>query len=272
MGPFEEFMGKARRGLETLAEAFGLLRAAQEKNGLARAELSSATEGTGNARIDASLSRLEQVGEALAEGLTHGIAGRETFAEYLTDIGAGAALGASEPPSTGERPAAVAPEPEPLQLRDFRAEREHPEAKEAIRRVGWPRNSVGNTSARAHLYDEHGNRMGDTYTPDTPDDHPHWDDLKPEWNNPENTTTSWHVEGRMAKAIRDSGLTRAAVYLNIRRCGGVSDTRPRPDPKGCTENFRHTLKAGTVVYVYVIQENGRTFRQRVTGTGKALKE
>lgn len=91
--------------------------------------------------------------------------------------------------------------------------REHPDAVAALKRVGWPKNSEGNISARAILYDRHGNKVGTrAYRADDKNHPSTWPDLKDGWNNPELTTT-WHAEGQLARDIRKSGLDEATVYM-----------------------------------------------------------
>lgn len=271
MGAFEDFQGQARKGFETLREAYGLLQQARAKTAEALSRLRSATEGTGNERVDASAARLEEVAEELNQAAGHAVGGAEEFKAYLVLIGAEGAVGGDEGPSIGERPAAGAAEREPKRLKDFNPKTIHPDAVRDLAGAGWPRNRDDNISARANVYDEHGTQLNDEpLTPYPYRDGPERPELKPRWNAP-GMTTSWHVESKLAQHIRDSGAQTSSVYLNVRRCGSARPGDERPAPLGCTENFRHIIPRDSIVYVHVIQENGRTMTQRVIGTGEGIK-
>lgn len=117
MGAFGDFLGGARRVFELLAEARALLRRAKDENDEAVRLLREAATGTADDRVASSLTCLGRVGEALDTAEGHGRGGAEAFGEYLTAIGAEAALADS---SGG----AADGEPKRVRLPDFNAMRE----------------------------------------------------------------------------------------------------------------------------------------------------
>lgn len=270
MGAFTEFMGMARRSLETMREAYGLLQRARSKTDEARTRLLAATEGSGNAKVDASAARLKHVEEALTKAAEHAVGGAEAFKAYLRLIGVEDAIGESEQSAAQDR----SPQKTPAQrtrLKGFNPKAIHPGAVRELATAGWPRNSDDNISARADLYEGNGTKLNnETLTPYPYRSGPERPELKPRFNNPGMATT-WHVEGELAQIIRDSRAETFSVYLNIRRCGAARSGDERPAPLGCTENFQHIIPRDSVVYVHVIQENGRTMTQRVIGTGEGIK-
>lgn len=267
VGPFEEFVGKARRGLETLAEALALLRQASEKAEQAHAELTSATEGTGNDRVNGSLGRLDRATRALSEALTHGLAGRDEFTRYLTLIGAGAAFtGGADTPFDGKRPAAVTSGSEPSRLKDFTPDKPHRQALEEIKRVGWPRTGDGRVQARGYLYDSEGRKLfpsplrasGHGPGSDTRD-------LKEPYRSDARYKTRYHVEGHTAAHMRRNGITEAVLYISIPPCG-----RRDKDPYRCDANMAKLLPEGSRLVVWVVRERGMPERIVYRGTGEAL--
>lgn len=261
-------MGQARRGLETLREAYGLLQQAGRKTEQARLGLIAATDGTGNEKVDASTARLEDVTKALATAARYAVEGAEEFKAYLVLIGAEAATVATEGP--GEQTEETAPVPDRVRLENFNPKAIHPGAVLELAKAGWPRNAEDNISARADLYDDGGTRLNyETLAPYPYRAGPERPELTPRFNDPAMTTT-WHVEAELAQLIRDSGAETSAVYLNIRRCGAARPGDQRPAPLGCTENFQHIIPRDHVAYVHVIQENGRTMTQRIIGTGEGI--
>jgi len=155
VGPFQEFLSGAGRGLELLREAYALLRRARAKTEEARGQLLAATQGTGSAKADDSAGRLRDVSNILGEAGGHAVGGAEEFEAYLTLIGAESAVGSgTEGPFAPERPAG----PDSLQLKDFRAAKKHDDAAERVRReVGWSDfNDDGSLRARGFMYDADG--------------------------------------------------------------------------------------------------------------------
>ncbi|GIG67772.1 hypothetical protein HNR73_005578 [Phytomonospora endophytica] len=121
------------------------------------------------------------------------------------------------------------------------------------------------------MYTSDGTRVNEeAYKPYQKGKQPHRPELKPAWNNPD-VTTSWHVEGALAKAIRDNGINGGAVYLNIPTCGAPRPGMEQAHPMGCSENFRHIIPKDTVVYVHVIPKRGVPGRWKIVGTGEGIK-
>ncbi|GLZ78249.1 hypothetical protein Afil01_30560 [Actinorhabdospora filicis] len=252
-------MGKARRGLETLTEAFGLLRQASEKNGQAHTELTSATEGTGNDRIDSSLGRLDQVAQALSEALAHGGAGRDGLTEYLTLIGAeGALTRGTDTPSTGEPPAAATPSVDP-----FSDKASRPPAP------AWD----ADKDSEIEPYAERAKTVGRAYTADGQpiSDELIWSGregsgkggpgLREPWARME--TMTMHVEGHITAMMRqDRSLTDVVAYTNRDPCDYV--------PNGCVYRTEEGMPKGTRLTIYTTES-----RRRPTifiGNGKGLTD
>lgn len=259
----------ATRALETLREAYRLICQAKDKTDQARGHLASATEGTANEQVEKPIGKLDGVGRQLDKATGHLISGAELFGDYLMDIGAGDVAVPSAPPS------APAPDPvvraDPVRLADFRPTLVHPDAYARIKESRYPRNTQDNVSARADLYDERGTRLNDeTLTPFPYRGGPNRPELKPRWNSPGMTTT-WHVESKLARLIRDSPSETLALYLNIPLCGAPKAGREEGHPMGCSENFRHIIPAGKVVYVHVVPKECRSARWKIIGTGEGIE-
>jgi hypothetical protein len=206
--------------------------------------------------------RIEEVLAALA-------AGNAKWEEYLATRGQGGGGGASPatsvggngtPPVAGSNSDTEPPRPYDPKARD-------PDRVAAIRRIGWPRNTKGRTSARGLLYDGKGNPvlhqplkpLSGERVYDTPD-------LKDEWRRRE-VATSWHIEGGVAAYMRGTGTKEMTLWLNIPACGGYR----RPAPNGCHENLPKILPPGYKLHVRVEGEDGSYQLNTYSGTGEALK-
>jgi hypothetical protein len=159
---------------------------------------------------------------------------------------------------SGSGPAS--PQPHDPKARD-------PDRVAAIRRIGWPRNSKGRTSARGLLYDGSGNPvLHQQLKPLRGENVYNTPDLKDEWRRRE-VATSWHVEGGVAAYMRGTGTKEMTLWLNIPACGGYR----RPDPNGCHENLPKILPPGYKLHVRVEGEDGSYQLNTYRGTGEALK-
>jgi len=152
-------------------------------------------------------------------------------------------------------------------LDGFNRIRPHPGAVEALRRVGWPKNSDGKTSARGHLYDEDGRRIDgvEVMKAHRKGQAPPCDDLKEPWRSDPEYTTTWHAERDAAKIMRGRGLREAVLYLNIPPCGG----RDRAE-KRCDANLRKVIPEGANLWVWTVRENSTPRVRRYEGTGEAI--
>lgn len=260
MENFDDFLGRIRKAFGVLEEGRAFIAQARAKTEEAGQVLAQVADGANDDRPHAAVSKMEASLDALDRADAHSVGGREEFTEYVELIGG--ALAGAAPPS----PPPLAPPRRP----GWRSSRANPDAIAAVRRAGWPKNSEGRTSARAHLYDGDGNQVTPkTYQAYKKGEQPYRPELKLAFNDQDMTTT-WHAEGEIAKDIRDSGVREASVYLNIKRCGEGTMNR-EPNPKGCSENFRHIVPKDVVVYVHVIPENGRRSQFRIVGTGEGIK-
>lgn len=228
------------------------------------------TDGTAVTLPGDGLAQLDQGRAKLQEALSLLSAGSNLWNDYLASIGEAAG------PTTATGPVgspAARPATGPARrLEGFNPKREHPDAVGKAKRDGWPKNARGNTSARAALYGKDGTQLGtETYRPRHREDPESYPELKDEFNDPGKSTT-WHVEGEIAKDIRTSRQNECAVYINVPLCGAPNPQREFAEPNGCAENFRHVVPDGTVVYVYTVPENGTTRRRRVIGTGEGIKD
>ncbi|HEU5128841.1 MAG TPA: DddA-like double-stranded DNA deaminase toxin [Glycomyces sp.] len=196
----------------------------------------------------------ERIGEAQAQVLAIGQSG-------LLTTGTGGPVTATATAGTARR------------LTDFNPKRSHSEAVKEIRRVGYPRNAEGRTSARAFVYSADGKQLNDEpLKPYRRGEAPVRPELREPWASSDDMTTTWHVEGDAAAMIREDHLQNAAFYLNIPLCGSRQGESELPDPNGCAENFRHVIPRDTVAYVHVIREERVPYRQKITGTGEGIKE
>jgi hypothetical protein len=158
-------------------------------------------------------------------------------------------------------------------LADFNPMRSHPEAVKEVRRVGYPRNAEGRTSARAFVYTADGEQLNaEPLKPYRKGEAPVRPELREPWASSEDMKTTWHVEGDAAAMIRKDHLQDAAFYLNVPLCGSRQGESELPDPKGCAENFRHVIPRDSVAYVHVIREGRVPYRQKIIGTGEGIKE
>jgi len=167
----------------------------------------------------------------------------------------------------GDNPGPAPPATPPRAIPGFTHRRPVGEAIDAIKREGWPKNADGRTSARGHLYDSEGRRIdAGTLKPHRKGQAPPCTDLKEPWRSDPDYTTTWHAERDAAKIMRDKGLTEAVLYLNMPACG-----RESRDAKRCDANLEKVLPQGSTLWVWSLQENNGTLRQRYEGTGEAIK-
>ncbi|CAM3461045.1 DddA-like double-stranded DNA deaminase toxin [Stackebrandtia soli] len=180
--------------------------------------------------------------------------------EYQAQLQAAAkaaALGAT-PPQAPPRPPA---------LGGFSHRRPHPGAAEALRRFGRPTNGAGRISARGHLYDMDGRRIDgvDVMKPHRKGKAPPCDDLREPWRSDPDHTTTWHAERDAAKVMRDDDIRESVLYLNIPTCGKESQ-----DPKRCHANLEKILPAGSVLWVWSVEDGKSPTRRRYEGNGEAI--
>lgn len=242
---------------------------AADKTRRSQSRLAAVTEGSAHPASRDAKRFLDHSHQELTEAARNAVQAARHLRAYLSGLEGG---GSSRSPSPASVPPQRSDAPSTAErLADFRPDRQHPRAIARTRDDGWPKNAAGNISARARLYDVNGYQLSETaYVADDRNEPSQWADLKGRWNDSEFTTT-WHAEGRIAKDVRDSGLTQAAVYLNVPVCGAPRPGQERPDPQGCVENFRHIIPKDTVVYVFMVPENGSPRRRRIVGTGEGIK-
>ncbi|WP_240037584.1 DddA-like double-stranded DNA deaminase toxin [Glycomyces paridis] len=221
---------------------------------------------------EASANRASAAARSI-EGL---MAEAARLAERISEVQAQVvAIGQSGLLSTGTGTPAqsAAPTGRARRLADFNPRRSHPEAVQEIRRVGYPRNAEGRTSARALVYTADGEQLNrEPLKPHRKGEAPERPELHEPWASSEDMKTTWHVEGDAAAMIRKDRLQDAAFYLNVPLCGSRQGESELPDPEGCAENFRHVIPRDTVAYVHVVREGRVPYRQKITGTGEGIKE
>ncbi|MBG6139165.1 hypothetical protein IW245_005359 [Longispora fulva] len=71
-----------------------------------------------------------------------------------------------------------------------------------------------------------------------------------------------HVEGHAAAIMRRDGVREATLYINMRPCLGA---------RGCAENLRAVLPAGTRLVVHQVFADGSTKVFNYPGTGDGLE-
>lgn len=197
----------------------------------------------------------ERIGEAQAQVLALGQSG-------LLATGTGGDSRPSASPPVRAAPSGGPPLP------DFAPRRIHPDARETIKRIGWPRNAQGDVAARGLLYDKTGRPLlgGQALPASRTGPGSDTSDLKEPWRSDDRYTTRYHVEGHTAAYMRRNGVTEAALYLNIPPCGN----RAEPDPVRCEANLAAHLPEGSVLYVHSVHQNGTTRSKAYQGTGEAL--
>ncbi|MCD0443757.1 hypothetical protein LO763_08995 [Glycomyces sp. A-F 0318] len=286
MASIGDVAAELRAAIAMAEEAAEHAKAADDRIEASLSNLQAALYDSSNHLAQEGLSQWGQAREQLAEALALLASGNKTMSGYVASIAGGGSGGSSpsaphatgasggQPPVPPASTKPVAPNPEPRRrLEGFNPKRSHPKAIEAIRRVGYPRNAEGRTSARAFAYTADGDQLtAEPLKPYRKGEAPVRQELREPWASSEDMSTTWHVEGDAAALIREGSLKDAAFYLNVPLCGSRQADTELPDPKGCAENFRHILPRDTVAYVHVVREGRVPYRQKITGTGEGIKE
>ncbi|MFC4334059.1 DddA-like double-stranded DNA deaminase toxin [Salininema proteolyticum] len=168
----------------------------------------------------------------------------------------------ADPGSPGSGPAVA----RVRRIDGFKPARPNRDAVGEVRKLGWPKNSAGRTSACGHLYGPDGAQLNDQpLRPYRKGHGPVHADLNEPWKSDKHYTTTWHAETDAAAAMRRHGLDEAAVYLNIPTCGKES-----ADPYRCDINLPKIIPRGAILYVWSVHEDGSMSRRKYEGTGEAI--
>lgn len=136
---------------------------------------------------------------------------------------------------------------------------------DAVRRLGWPTNPQGRTTARAVVMDAHGHPIGKEWKADPRSPAADTSSFKEPWKSDPRYTIRAHIEGQVAAMMRNTGITRTEVYLNVPPCGSRDK-----DPYRCAANLRAILPVGSTMTVWTIRERGNPQKNVYQGTGEAL--
>ncbi|MFC4336055.1 DddA-like double-stranded DNA deaminase toxin [Salininema proteolyticum] len=150
---------------------------------------------------------------------------------------------------------------------DFSPGAANSECVEKIRRIGYPKNDAGNTSARGILYAPDGTQITDTLKAGNKGPAADVSDLNEPWaTEAERMTIRYHVEGHVAAYMRRQKISRAVLYLNLPSCG----ERTAEDWR-CHPNLPKVLPKGTKVRIWIIADGKEPRYMDYNGTGEALK-
>lgn len=149
----------------------------------------------------------------------------------------------------------------------FSASRPVGECVEAVKQLGWPKNSDGKTSARGLLYSSDGERLSKQPLQAHPKGKaPPCEDLNEPWRSDSRLTTTWHAERDVAAWMRSENVDHAVLYLNVPTCGKESQDAGR-----CHVNLPKVMPSGSTLTVWSVHEDGSTRRRRYEGTGEAIR-
>jgi len=163
--------------------------------------------------------------------------------------------------SRGGATATRKPEPAATPFHPRKRNRKH---EDEIRKLGWPKNTEGRTSARGKLYGLNGASLDNRVWRANPEvSHK---DLKEPWASSPQHVSRWHVEGQVTAWMREKRVKEAVLYLNLPACG-----KTKQDPGTCDKSIAAMLPEGYSLVVWTIPENGSPYSVRYRGTGEAVK-
>ena len=138
---------------------------------------------------------------------------------------------------------------------------------EEVRRIGWPKNTQGKTSARGLVFDAHGNPIGGEWKAEPHGLASDTSRFNEPWRSDIRYTIRTHVEGQVAAMICRTGITKTEVYLNLPPCGARDF-----DPVRCHQNVKHVLPVGSTMTVWAVRgDRGMPQKYTFSGTREALK-
>ena len=246
--------GTVDSGKEKLTETTAVI-------GAAKAQADEVVDQLGSLGAEGRASAVAEIADAVEEAQSALTGLGDKLDEIRTAIEAAKGLQRGGSTET----AGPAPRTNPERNTVFSPRRRNRAHENQLRRLGWPRNASGRTSARGLLYDTKGDPLSDqVWKADPRIKHA---DLREPWASADNYVSRWHVEGQVAAWMRQTGTRKAVLYLNIPPCGGGDP----PDPVRCEASLKKMLPKGYTLDVHTVLENGGARIKRYTGTGEAIR-